>query len=357
MEKININTESKNYSVFIGYGAISELPLFLNRYNQLSQIMVVTDGHVSELYLSELMRILNDFQCSTFTTPNGEDAKTFEIYYQALGFALEHKLDRNSILLAFGGGAVGDLGGFIAATYMRGIPFIQIPTTILAHDSAVGGKVAINHPIGKNMIGSFYQPEAVFYDLSYINTLSLKEKRSGFAELIKHALIDDESFFNSLTKEIQSLENLHSERLHTLLSKGIKVKAKIVSIDEKEQGQRAFLNFGHTLGHAIEAEVGYGKITHGEAVVIGMVFALRLSIEMLNLSFNLTSFTNWLHKLGYITEIPSDLISTKLVKRMKQDKKAQKEEIRMVLLSNIGQPILKTVPENTILHYLKTMQM
>lgn len=357
MEKIRIKTESKNYSVFLGHGAIAEIPLFLKSYEQLSQVMIVTDGQVSDLHLPGLLELLKDYNCSTFITPIGEAAKTFEVYYQALGFALEHKLDRNSILLAFGGGAVGDLGGFIAATYMRGIPFIQIPTTILAHDSAVGGKVAINHPIGKNMIGSFYQPEAVFYDLSYINTLSLKEKRSGFAELIKHALIDDESFFNSLTREIQSLENLHSERLHTLLSKGIKVKAKIVSIDEKEQGQRAFLNFGHTLGHAIEAEVGYGKITHGEAVVIGMVFALRLSIEMLNLSFNLTSFTNWLHKLGYITEIPSDLISTKLVKRMKQDKKAQKEEIRMVLLSNIGQPILKTVPENTILHYLKTMQM
>jgi 3-dehydroquinate synthase len=355
MEKIRINTESKNYSVFIGHGVIAELPLFLKSINQLSQIMIVTDRQVSQLHLSGLMEVLKDFNCSTFIAPVGEAAKTFDVYYQALGFALEHKLDRNSILLAFGGGAIGDLGGFIAATYMRGIRFIQIPTTILAHDSAVGGKVAINHPVGKNMIGSFYQPESVFYDLSYISTLSIKEKRSGFAELIKHALIDDNSFYVSLTKDIQSLESLNSKMLQTLLSKGIKVKAEIVSNDEKELGQRAFLNFGHTLGHAIEAEVGYGKITHGEAVVIGMIFALRLSMEILNLSFDLNGFMNWLHKLGYKTDIPSELKTTDLVKRMKQDKKAHKEEIRMVLLSDIGQPVLKSISEEVILQSLKSI--
>lgn len=355
MEKIRINTESKNYSVFLGHGAIAEIPLFLKSYKQLSQVMIVTDGQVSDLHLPGLLELLKDYNCSTFITPIGEAAKTFEVYYQALGFALEHKLDRNSMLLAFGGGAIGDLGGFIAATYMRGIPFIQIPTTILAHDSAVGGKVAINHPVGKNMVGSFYQPESVFYDLSYISTLSIKEKRSGFAEVIKHALIDDDSFYYGLTIDIQSLENLDPKSLQTLLSKGIKVKAKIVSNDEKELGERAFLNFGHTLGHAIEAEVGYGKITHGEAVVIGMIFALRLSMEMLKLSFDLNGFINWLHKLGYKTEIPNELKTTDLVKRMKQDKKALKEEIRMVLLSNIGQPVLKTISEDVILQSLKSM--
>jgi 3-dehydroquinate synthase len=355
MEKININTESKNYSVFIGQGVIKDLPLFLSSFAQLSQIMIVTDGHVSELHLTGLLKLLKNYQCSVYITPNGEEAKTFEVYYQALGYALEHKLDRNSLLLAFGGGAIGDLGGFIAATYMRGISFIQIPTTILAHDSAVGGKVAINHPIGKNMIGSFYQPEAVFYDLSYINTLSLKEKRSGFAELIKHALIEETAFFNKLIKDIQSLDDLQPEMLQPLLSKGIKVKAKIVSNDERELGQRAFLNFGHTLGHAIEAEAGYGKITHGEAVVIGMIFALRLSIDLLSLSFDIVGFKKWLHKLGYNTEIPNDLVAIDLIRRMKQDKKALKEEIRMVLLSDVGQPVLKTIPENIILPYLKTM--
>jgi 3-dehydroquinate synthase len=355
MEKIRINTESKNYSVFIGHGAITELPLFLKSYEQLSHLMIVTDRQVSELHLPDLLELLKDYRCSTFITPIGEAAKTFEVYYEALGFALEHKLDRNSMLLAFGGGAIGDLGGFIAATYMRGIPFIQVPTTILAHDSAVGGKVAINHPVGKNMIGAFYQPESVIYDLSYISTLSIKEKRSGFAELIKHALIEEYSFYDGLIKDIHSLEHLNSESLQPLLSKGIKVKAKIVANDEKELGDRAFLNFGHTLGHAIEAEVGYGKITHGEAVVIGIIFALRMSMEILNLSFDLNGFTNWLHKLGYKTGIPSNLQTTALVTRMKQDKKAHKEEIRMVLLENIGQPVLITISEDVILRYLKSM--
>lgn len=355
MEKIEINTESKNYSVIVGHGIISELSRFLENFDRVSKIMIVTDKQVSDLHFSSLMQIMKDYEICTFIAPNGEDAKTFDVYFQGMTFALQHKLDRKSILLAFGGGAIGDIGGFIAATYMRGIPFIQIPTTILAHDSAVGGKVAINHPIGKNMIGSFYQPEAVFYDLTFLSTLTPMEVRSGLAELIKHALIHSQTFYDKLLNTILSVEALNSYELQPLLSKGIRVKANIVSNDEKELGQRAFLNFGHTLGHAIEAEAGYGKITHGEAVVIGMVFALTLSIELLKLSFDLQRFTNWLHKLGYKTQIPRNITEIDLIKRMKQDKKASKEEITMVLLSDIGKPVLMTISEDVISRYLKMM--
>jgi 3-dehydroquinate synthase len=356
MQNINIKTGSKIYSVRIGHGVINDLKHFLkDNFNQVSKVMIITDMQVGNLHLATLSKVLNEYEYCTYITPNGEAAKTFDVYYQAMTFALEHRLDRNAILLAFGGGAVGDLGGFVASTFMRGIPFIQIPTTILAHDSAVGGKVAINHPIGKNMIGSFYQPEAVFYDLDFINTLSIKEKRSGFAELIKHSLIDDADFYNELFNNIQSLETLNSQQLQPLLVKGINVKAKIVSNDEKELGQRAFLNFGHTLGHAIEAESGYGNITHGEAVAIGMVFALKLSIERLNLPFNLVPFTQWLDKLGYLTYIPSNLSRPNLVKRMKQDKKAVNDEIRMILLANLGQPVIESISENDIFTALEKM--
>jgi 3-dehydroquinate synthase len=350
MEQIQISTDSKTYPLWVGSGAMKEISSFLEKKfkSKKLKILIVTDKAVAELHLSTLTKALNGYEVYTFITPIGEAAKTFEVYYNALSFALESKLDRSSILLAFGGGAIGDLGGFIASTYMRGIPFIQVPTTILAHDSAVGGKVAINHPIGKNMIGTFYQPDAVFYDLDLTETLSITEKRSGFAEVIKHALIQDESFYHWLVENIHSLEKLDKHSLQWMLSKGIKIKGDIVSRDEKELGERAFLNFGHTLGHAIEAEIGYGKMTHGEAVAIGMVFALHLSIEHINLEFNLDSFIDWLHKLGYQTNIPEGLSYNQLINRMKQDKKAVSDEIKMVLLSEIGKPILKTVSEEII---------
>lgn len=349
MEKHIISTESKSYPVLIGEGAIQQLPIFLNKhFKNISKIILVTDKKVADLHLSSLNKVLGNLKVCTFITPIGEAAKTFDVYYEAITFALEQKLDRNSILLAFGGGAIGDLGGFIASTFMRGIAFIQIPTTILAHDSAVGGKVAINHPVGKNMIGSFYQPEAVFYDLSFVQSLSLTEKRSGFAEVIKHALIHDYTFYERLLKEVRNLETIDKALLQWMLLEGIKIKGEIVSKDEKEIGERAFLNFGHTLGHAIEAEMGYGNMTHGEAVAIGMIFALKLSIKRLNLVFDLTQFVNWLKELGYLTNIPSELSVTNLVDRMKQDKKALKEEIRMVLLSSIGEPILESISEDFI---------
>ncbi|WP_442594535.1 3-dehydroquinate synthase [Neobacillus sp. D3-1R] len=349
METLHITTESKTYPVFIGEGVIQNLPHFINeQFKNKSKIILITDKQVADFHLESLKEVIHPFKVCTFITPIGEAAKTFEVYYEAMTFALEQKLDRNSILIAFGGGAIGDLGGFIASTFMRGISFIQIPTTILAHDSAVGGKVAINHPVGKNMIGSFYQPEAVFYDLSFVKTLSLKEKRSGFAEVIKHALIDNRFFYERLLQEVKDLNTIDKSLLQWMLLEGIKIKGAIVTKDEKEKGERAFLNFGHTLGHAIEAEMGYGNITHGEAVIIGMVFALKLSQKRQKLAFDMTQFIHWLHELGYVTHVPSHLSKQKLIERMKQDKKALNEDIRMVLLKNIGEPVLELIPEEVI---------
>lgn len=353
MKQISIQTASKTYPVFIGSGVIKQLSTFINNaFPSISKVMIITDETVAELYLTDIHQALADFQTPSSIVPSGEKAKTFEIYYQCLTFALENKLDRKSLIIAVGGGAVGDLGGFVAATFMRGIPFIQVPTTILAHDSAVGGKVAINHPSGKNMIGAFYQPEAVFYDLDFLGSLPLHEKRSGFAEVIKHGLIHDSSFYSWLNNHISSLENLTVSALSYMLTRGIEIKNDFVSVDERETGVRAFLNFGHTLGHAIEAEAGYGKWTHGEAVIIGMLFALELSRKKVGLTFNHERFKKWLQQLGYSTDLPKELAHDKLVARMKQDKKAISQKVKFVLLTEIGSPISYEISDKELLNEL-----
>ncbi|MGG0716698.1 3-dehydroquinate synthase [Robertmurraya massiliosenegalensis] len=357
MEPILIQTESRNYSVFVGEGVISTLPTFLkDEFPSLTKVVIITDGNVGERYLPTLKRILSDYQPLTYIVPNGEYAKTFAVYQECLTFCLEKKLDRKSIVLAFGGGAVGDVSGFVAATYMRGIPFIQIPTTILAHDSAVGGKVAINHPLGKNMIGAFYQPEAVFYDLSFLNSLSIGERRSGLAEVIKHGLIQDEAFYHWLLSNILDLNHLTTEQLEYMMKKGIQIKNAIVSRDEKENGIRAFLNFGHTLGHAIEGEAGYGKITHGEAVLIGMLFSLKLSKSIFDLSFDEERFISWVKQLGYETSIPNHLNVQSLLERMKQDKKSVDGHIQYVLIEKVGKPVTIPLEDQFLLEQLEQFQ-
>lgn len=356
METIHIQTSSKSYDVIVGKGVRREIISFLTaHFSDLTRILIITDETVSKLHLEKLLPILESWNPVVFTTPSGEKAKTFEVYYDALSIALENRLDRKSVIIAFGGGAIGDLSGFVAASFMRGIPFIQVPTTILAHDSAVGGKVAINHPLGKNMIGAFHQPAAVFYDLELLRTLSKQEIRSGFAEVIKHALIYDQTFFNWLKTNIDDFKSLTSEQLYESLTKGIKIKNEFVSKDERETGIRAYLNFGHTLGHAIESEMGYGNFTHGEAVMIGMIFALKLSNDICGLSFNTSEFTHWVQSLGYKTTIPAHLSAERLVKKMKQDKKSVGEAINFVLLEQLGKPKLVELSDDLLLEKLKSI--
>lgn len=356
METIDIHTASKKYHVFVGEGVRKEINAFLtNHLPNLTRIFIITDETVAKLHLEKLLSVLSSWDPIVFTAPSGEKAKTFEVYYDALSTALENRLDRKSVILSFGGGAIGDLSGFVAASFMRGISFIQVPTTILAHDSAVGGKVAINHPLGKNMIGAFHQPEAVFYDLEFLKTLPAHEIRSGFSEVIKHALIEDSNFYEWLQTNVHDLNSLTMELLSASLIKGIKIKGEIVGQDEKETGIRAYLNLGHTLGHAIESEMGYGNFTHGEAVMIGMIYALKLSKELLGLSFDLTEFINWIKRLGYETNIPEHLSFENLLNKMKQDKKSVGDSIRFVLLEQLGQPKLQEISDKVLLEELKSL--
>ncbi|KRF63517.1 3-dehydroquinate synthase [Bacillus sp. Soil768D1] len=359
MESMQIKTASKQYPVLIGKQAINELPDFItHELNQLNKILIITDEKVAELHLQTVKKALikTGKPVLHYVVPEGEHAKTFEVFYECQSYCLSQQLNRKSLIIALGGGAVGDLAGFVAATFMRGIPFIQVPTTLLAHDSAVGGKVAINHPLGKNMIGAFHQPEAVIYDLEFLQTLPLQELRSGFAEVIKHSLIADKEFYLWLKSNIVDLNNITDEQFLTMITKGIGIKASIVEEDEKEMGIRAFLNFGHTLGHAVEGSMGYGNFTHGESILIGMVYALKLSSREQGLDFKLDEFINWVASLGYQTTIPLQLEKETLLNLMKTDKKSINEGATFVLLKQLGSPLLMDIADSVLIEEMIEMK-
>lgn len=330
----------KPYSVHIGPGAVK---LFSSVYKELldssDRVAIIADEKVASLHLDSLRRSLEPHSVSVFTVPSGEAAKSSEVFMACHSFLLEEGCSRKSLLLAFGGGATGDVAGFVASTFMRGIPYIQVPTTILAHDSAVGGKTAINHPLGKNMIGTFYQPAAVIYDLNFLHTLPPHEVRSGMAEVIKHAFISNGQWLAELLK-IRSFAEMGDEESMQHLEKGIAVKAAIVEEDEFEGGVRKYLNFGHTLAHAIEAHLGYGKITHGEAVAIGMGYALLLSGHP-----KFAEYMDWCIANGYPLNQLDDIAFDQVLGFMKKDKKSSGGALSFVLLKETGVPFMDTVEE------------
>ena len=341
--RIPVNTASHQYEVVIGNNILTNAIASLHeQLPKVDKIIVLTDKNVWEAggnYFTENF----PYPFDVFVMPAGEECKSFENFKEAHSFLIEHQCTRKSILMAFGGGAVGDLTGFVAATYMRGIPFVQIPTTILAHDSAVGGKTAINHPEGKNLIGAFYQPEAVIYDIHFLSTLSEREIRSGMAEVIKHAMISNESWLQELMST-PSITSIPDEQLANYLKSGIEVKAKIVAEDETEQSVRKYLNFGHTYGHAIEAAAGYGGLAHGEAVVIGMVYALILSERYGKVTRDFTkSFLQFAYNNGYPFEAVSNYSFEALEPFLVKDKKVEYGELQFVLLNTIGEPFIQPI--------------
>src|SRR5699024_3591814 len=338
MNELNVDTSTHSYSITIGDGIRHRLKDFITK--KYSSILVITDDHVASLYLDDIIHALKGERIIPATIPSGEGSKSIEYYYKLQTIAMENQLDRNSLIIALGGGVVGDIAGFVAATYMRGIDFIQMPTTILAHDSSVGGIVAINHELGKNMIGAFYPPQAVIYDIETLKTLNKAELISSYAELIKEAFISEKDFLNELLNT--KINELTDKQLSEHLYKGIKIKSEIVEADEKESNVRKYLNLGHTLSHAIESELGYGKITHGEAVAIGMIFALKLSNIKYNAQLPNESFINWLKINHYPLNIPL-LESKKLIKRMKSDKKSKNQIVQMILLETVGNPRIENL--------------
>ncbi|WP_085992034.1 3-dehydroquinate synthase [Oceanobacillus senegalensis] len=349
MEEITVQSSSHSYQVVIGEGVRFNISEYLPK--NYSSILIITDDRVAGMYLSAIKNSLPTENVFESIISSGEQSKSVDVFYQLHTDAIQYGLDRNSLIIALGGGVVGDLAGFVASTYMRGIDFIQVPTTILAHDSSVGGKVAINHELGKNMIGNFYAPVAVIYDVETLHSLSEKEVRSGFTEIIKEALISDETTFTQLMHI--NLNEISNHQLQKYLSYGIMVKAKIVEEDEKENGVRKYLNLGHTLGHAIEAELGYGQITHGEAVAIGLIFALYVSNEVYSIDLPVDTLYTWLKKNNYPLSLKNFNIQN-FIQRMKSDKKTTNKTIQMVLLEEIGSPTVYEISDERLEEYLQS---
>ncbi|MBK3496725.1 3-dehydroquinate synthase [Viridibacillus sp. YIM B01967] len=340
---IPVKAKSHAYEVQIGANNLTEaVKSFNDQLSKADKIIVFTDEKVWQLH-SERFTAEFPYPFEVNVLAAGEACKTFDSFFAAHSFLLEQKCTRKSFVFAFGGGAVGDLTGFVAATFMRGIPFIQIPTTILAHDSAVGGKTAINHPLGKNMIGAFYQPQGVLYDISYLSSLPEREVRSGMAEVIKHASIFDEKWLANLM-EANSILHFSQVELARHLEQGIRVKADIVAQDEEEHSVRKFLNFGHTYGHAIEAASGFGKLAHGEAVMIGMVYALILSERYGTISPTFTrSFIDFALRNGYSFDAVNKFTFEQLQGYLMKDKKAEYGVLQFVLLKQIGEPFVQQI--------------
>lgn len=347
MNQINIKSSSQTYKIFIDENIRFNIKKYIP--SSYSSIMIITDENIAPLYLNDVKVNFTKQEVCEVIIPAGEQSKSFQSYYDLQTKAINYGLDRQSLIIALGGGVVGDLAGFVAATFMRGIDYIQIPTTILAHDSSVGGKVAINHEAGKNLIGNFYPPRAVIYDVETLQTLSENEIRSGYAELIKEALIADQYFLTSLFKT--NLTFLSSTELKQHLIKGIKIKAHIVERDEKESGERMYLNLGHTLAHAIESAKGYGNITHGEAVAIGLLFSIYMSKQLLFAELPYKDLFIWLKENNYPLSMDSINLTT-IIERMKLDKKTINNNIQMVLLKQIGKPTIVEVPDEELYTYL-----
>jgi 3-dehydroquinate synthase len=337
METVNVNLEARSYPILIGKGILSDLGPQLRKQPLTQALAVVTNPEIQNLYGDIVRKSLVDsgFTPHFFVVPTGEETKSLEWAGKLYDFFLEKKLERKSAVIALGGGVVGDLAGFLAATILRGVPFVQVPTTLLAQvDSSVGGKVGINHPLGKNLIGAFHQPILVLADIDTLRSLPGEEFHAGLAEVVKYGIIADEEFFGFLEKHADEILDLEESVLLRIIHRSCEIKAKVVSADEREAGLRAILNYGHTIGHAIEFLAGYGRYKHGEAVAFGMVYAALLAREI-GMSDTVTRQRDLLQRFGLLGN-PPELDSDKVINALSHDKKVIDSHLRFVLTEKIG---------------------
>jgi shikimate kinase/3-dehydroquinate synthase len=348
---LQVDLGERSYPITIGAALLDNVAL-VNRHVTGPRVAVVTNTTVAPLYLGRLTRTLEAAgkQVTTVVLPDGEEEKTIANVMQIFDVLLAEKCDRKTTLIALGGGVVGDMTGFAAATYMRGVPFIQIPTTLLAQvDSSVGGKTGINHPLGKNMIGAFYQPQAVIADTETLATLPPRELAAGLAEVIKHGAIIDAVFFDWIEANIERLVAREPAALSYAIQRSCEIKAEVVRQDERESGLRAILNFGHTFGHAIEAGMGYGVWLHGEAVGCGMVMAADLSCRLGYIDAAARARVSALVRAAGLPVIAPDLGVQRWLELMEVDKKNEGGAIKFILLKPLGQPLISTVDEDVLL--------
>ena len=341
MNTLQVALGDRSYPIYIGSGLLDQAECYAPHIKG-KQILIVTNETVAPLYLYRVLMQLKAYNTAQVILPDGEQHKSLDVLNQIFDALLANKFGRNATLVALGGGVIGDMGGFAAACYQRGIPFIQIPTTLLAQvDSSVGGKTGVNHPLGKNMIGTFYQPQSVIADTDVLETLDERQLSAGLAEIIKYGLIRDAEFFCWLEDNMDALLVRDKTALAYAIERSCINKAEVVVEDETESGARATLNLGHTFGHAIETGAGYGKYLHGEAVAIGMCQAADLSKRKGWLSENDMEKIIALLKKARLPVNPPDSLSTdQFLQLMSVDKKNVDGEIRLILLKAIGQATL-----------------
>lgn len=346
--KISVALNERSYDIVIDSNSIEYLVEFLSKKTY-SKIFVITDTNVAELHLSRLREVLQKTNIVTETviTEAGEQTKSFHSLEKICEEILAKGIDRRSLIIAFGGGVIGDLSGFIASILLRGIDFVQVPTTLLAAvDSSVGGKTAINSASGKNLIGSFYQPQLVLCDLNFLKTLPPRELKSGYAEVVKYGFIFDEDFFEFLEKNYTKIFAFDAEILQKIISRSCEIKAEIVGRDEKENGERALLNFGHTFGHIFETETKYSsEILHGEAVALGMAMAAEMSKNFKMISEkDFLRVKSHLENCGFVTnykKIRSDWNEENLISHLYKDKKNEGKNLTFILLEKIGTAVIR----------------
>lgn len=343
METLTVALGNRSYPIYIGAGLLGRGDLLLPHITKSSQVCIVTNTTVAPLYLERVTSSLGDREVVCVELPDGEEYKTLEVVAQIYDTLLEHSFSRSCTLIALGGGVVGDMTGFAAATYQRGVNFIQIPTTLLAQvDSSVGGKTGVNRPLGKNMVGAFHQPQCVIVDLETLGTLPEREVRAGLAEVIKYGLINNPDFHRWLSANMQLLLQRDAAALGHAIRVSCTEKAAIVAADETEGGIRAILNLGHTFGHAIETAMGYGEWLHGEAVATGMVMAADLSWRMGMLSAVAAAEIKTLIQSAGLPVLPPPIDAQQWLRLMGRDKKAEQGKMKFILLQAIGQAVIES---------------
>jgi len=353
MRTVRVNLGQRSYNIHIGEGLLGRIGSFLKGRGYSNKVLLVSNPTVSGLYEDMVRESLNTsgFETVRGIIGDGEQFKNLATVSQLYDLALEAQLDRHCPVVALGGGVVGDVAGFVAATYLRGVPFIQVPTTLMAQvDSSVGGKVGVNHPKGKNIIGAFYQPQLVLADVATLQTLPARQIAAGLAEVIKYGAIKDENFFTWLENNMSKLLLGNKDVMIQAVEVSCRIKANVVEEDERENGLRAILNFGHTIGHALETLTEYRTFTHGEAIAIGMVAASNLAqLEGLLAPVDCQRIVNLIRSAGLPVEIPAGFAVEQIMENLKHDKKIKNGRLTLVLLERIGQYCLRRdIPEEDI---------
>ncbi len=355
MNKIKVNLDkrsSHSYEIFIGHDILDRIALLIAKSSLAANYVIIADATVSSLYGETVLSALREtgLAVDLIDFPPGETSKTMETALSLIEQLADRGVDRTSCLIALGGGVTGDVVGFIASVYMRSIPYIQIPTTLLAQvDSSLGGKTGIDIFKGKNLVGTFYQPKAVYIDLQFLATLPDVEFTNGLAEIVKYGIIDDPDLFVTIESEISDIRNRNIVNLEMLVAQSCKIKKSIVEIDERDMGVRRILNFGHTIGHAIESASGY-TIPHGNAVSVGMIASARISEKLKYLSAaDRQNIEHLIQTVGLLDHIPASIQTGEIMSRMRYDKKKEGHAVHFVLLKKIGVPFINgTVDEGII---------